>query len=61
MIEILLILWFSGFNMTISNDMYKFSSLQECNEKKIIIAKDYGAKDATCFKGDIIKDKLLDS
>ena len=58
MTEILLILWFSGFNMTISNDMYKFSSLQECDEKKIIIAKDYGANSATCFKGDIFEDRL---
>ena len=59
--EILLVLWFSGFNMTLSNEIYNFSSLQDCNSQRMFIAEKYGAKDATCFKGDIIKDKLLDS
>ena len=51
---VLITLWFQGFNMTIDGyQMYKLTSMEQCQRHLNYIIKDIYAERGMCFIGDI--------
>lgn len=53
--ELLIILWFNGYHMVLSNELLGFSSLEECYNNIPVILVEYKAHDGACYIGDILR------